>query len=191
MRQPSLFSVQARAASPDDLAGLLCAPGQVHSFGRGTAARVAAVVAEQWRAAEIARVCTALALPAAQGRTGDRYWVRTAFVASLLPLAIEWTRGAIKAVPPGWQLDGASLRLWVLAAGAPDGRGYLLGLDPHAPGTHGRLGAALAVAGLAATLLGPRAGGPALRVSGRRRLARLAELVGEPPPATSTELWPT
>jgi hypothetical protein len=190
VRQPSLFSAQASAANPGDLAGLLCAPGQVHSFGRGTAARVSAVVAQQWRAVEIVRACTERALPAERGRTGDRYWVRTAFVASLLPLATEWTRGTIKAVPPGWQLDGAALQLWALAAGAPDGRGYLLGLDPHAPGTHDPLAAALSAVGLAATLLGPRSGGPALRVSGRRRIARLAELVGEAPQATPTGLWP-
>lgn len=191
MRQPSLFSAQARAAGPADLAGLLCAQGQVHGFGRGAAARVSAVVADQWRAVEIVRACTERALPAERGRTENRYWVRTAFVAGLLPLAGGWTRGAVKAVPDGWQLDGAALRLWALAAGVPDGRGYLLGLDPHAPGTHERLAAALATAGLAATLLGPRAGGPALRVTGRRRLARLAELVGETPPATPTGLWPS
>jgi hypothetical protein len=191
VQQPSLFSAQASTASLDDLSGLLCAPGQVHGFGRGTAARVSAVVAEQWRATEIVRVCTERALPAEQGRTGDRHWVRTAFAASLLPLATRWTCGAVKAVPPGWQLDGASLRLWVLAAGTSEGRSYLLGVDPHAPNTHGPLTAALAVVGLAATLLGPRTGGPALRVSGRRRIARLAELVGEAPPDTPTELWPS
>lgn len=148
------------------------------------------MVAEWWRAGEIVRTCTERALPAERGHLEDRYWVRTAFMADLLPLATDWTRGAVKAVPPGWQLEGAALRLWALAAGAPDGRGYLLGVDPHAPGTHGPLAAALAVAGLAATLLGPRAGGPALRISGRRRIARLAELIGDPPPATPTGLWP-
>jgi hypothetical protein len=190
VRQPSLFSAQARAANPGDLAGLLCAPGQVHGFGRGTAARVSAVVAQQWRAVEIVRACTEHALPAEWGQTGDRYWVHTAFVASLLPLATEWTCGAVKAVPSGWQLDGAALRLWALAAGTPDGSSYLLGVDPHAPGTHGPLAAALSAVGLAASLLGPRAGGPALRISGRRRVARLAELVGEAPHATPTGLWP-
>ncbi|MGH3963220.1 MAG: hypothetical protein ACRDRY_08220 [Pseudonocardiaceae bacterium] len=190
VRQPSLFSAQASAAGPDDLAGLLCAPGQVHGFGRGTAARVSAVVAAQWRAVEIVRACTERGLPAERGQTEDRHWVRTAFVAGLLPLATEWTRGAVKAVPPGWQLDGAALRLWALAAGAPDDHGYLLGLDPHAPSTHGPLAAALAAAGLAATLLGPRAGGPALRISGRRRLTRLAELIGNSPPTAPTALWP-
>jgi hypothetical protein len=152
---------------------------------------VSAVVAERWRAIEIVRACTERALPAQWGHTGDRHWVRTAFVAGLLPLATAWTRGAVKAVPPGWQLDGAALRLWTLAAGAPDDRSYLLGLDPHAPGTHSPLAAALAASGLTATLLGPRAGGPALRISRRRRIARLAELVGEAPRTTPTGLWPS
>jgi len=187
----SLFSDQARAARPGDLAGLLCAQGQVHGFGRDTAARVTIVVGEQWRAREIVRACAERGLPAEQGRTQeDHHSVRTPFVAGLLPLATAWTRGAVKAVPEGWQLDGAALRLWVLAAGTPDGRGYLLGLDPHAPGTHPPLAAALVAIGLTTSRAGARAGGPALRVVGRRRLTRLAELVGEPPHTTPTGLWP-
>ncbi|MFN2497008.1 MAG: hypothetical protein ABR608_14050 [Pseudonocardiaceae bacterium] len=192
MRQPSLFSAQARAVGPDDLAGLLCAQGQVHGFGRGAAARVSILVADRWRAVEIARACTERALPTEHGRTEEEHYrVRTAFLAGLSSLAVAWTKGAVKAVPVGWQLDGAALRFWTLAAGAPDGRGYLLGLDPHAPGMHTPLAAALAAAGLAATPLGLRAGAPALRVSGRRRTARLAELVGEAPPNAPTGLWPT
>lgn len=188
----SLFSDQAKEASPNDLAGLLCAQGQVHSFGRGTAARVSIVVAERWRAVEIAVACQERGLPVERGRTEEgHYWVRTAFLAGLLPLATAWTRGAVKAVPSGWQLDGAALRLWVVAAGTPDGRGYLLGLDPHGLGTHAPLAEALAAVGLAATPLGARVGQPALRVSARRRLARLAELVGEAPSATPTGLWPS
>ncbi|MGH3940989.1 MAG: hypothetical protein ACRDTG_20590 [Pseudonocardiaceae bacterium] len=192
MRQLSLFSDQSKEASPNDLAGLLCAQGQVHSFGRGTAARVSIVVAEQWRAVGIAAACRNRGLAAQCGRTDeDHCWVRTAFLAGLLPLATAWTCGAVKAVPSGWQLDGAALRLWVMAAGTPDGRGYLLGLDPHAPGTHAPLATALAVVGLSATLAGGRGSQPGLRVTARRRLARLAELVGEAPSATPTGLWPS
>lgn len=197
VRQPSLFSAQTGIVSSADLAGLLCAQGQVHGFGRGTAARVSIVVADQWRAVEIVRACAERGLLTERGRTDaapgeDHHRVRTAFLAGLLPLAAGWTRGAVKAVPDGWQLDGATLRLWTLAAGVPDGRGYLLGMDPHAPGTHLPLAAALAAAGLAATPVSSRAGGPpTLRVSGRRRLARLAELVGEAPRNTPNGLWPT
>lgn len=177
--------------SVPDLAGLLCAKGQIQGFGRGTAARVSIVVAEQWRAIEIGRACAERELPAEWGSTGeDHFWVRTAFVAGLLPLAGAWTRGAVKAVPEGWQLGGAALRLWILAAGAPERRGYVLGLDPQAPDTHPQLAAALAVAGLAAIPLPPRAGGPALRVSGRRRMSRLAEMVGEAPRSAPNGHWP-
>lgn len=191
MRQLSLFSDQARAASPQDLAGLLCAQGQVHGFGRGTAARVTAVVAEQWRAREIVRACAERGLSAEHGRTPEeQHSVRTAFVTDLIPLAAAWTRGAVKVVPGGWQLDGATLRLWFLAAGVADGRGYLLGLDPHAPHMHAVLAGALAEIGLPAGTVGVRAGRPALRVIGRRRVGRLAELVGEAPRTGPTGLWP-
>ncbi|MGH3752101.1 MAG: hypothetical protein ACRDRP_05295 [Pseudonocardiaceae bacterium] len=46
------------------------------------------------------------------------------------------------------------------------------------------------LAGLAPTLLGPRVGGPALRIASRRRITRLAELIGDPPPATPPGRWP-
>ena len=186
----SLFSDQARAASPGDLAGLLCAQGRVQGGGGRTAARVSIVLGEQWRTGEIGRACAERGLPVARGVTQvGHHSIRTAFVAGLLPLATAWTRGAVKSVPQSWQLDGAALRLWVLAAGAPDGRSYLLGLDPHAPGTHAPLVSALAEVGVTAARVS-QARGPALRVSGRRRLTRLAELVGEAPPTTPSGLWP-
>lgn len=191
VRQPSLFSEQARAPLTADLAGVLCAQGQVHGFGRGVAARLSAVVDAPWRAAELARACALRNLVAERGSTEEGHpVVRTAFVAELVPLAAAWTRGAVKSLPAGLQLDGAMLRTWALAAGARDGRGYVLRLDPHAAGTHAPLAAALAAAGLAPALLGPRGGGPALRVSGRRRVARLAELVGEPPADAPADGWP-
>jgi hypothetical protein len=189
VRQASLFSAQASAASLDDLAGLLCAQGQVQGFGRGTAARVSIVVPEQWRALEIMRACAERGLPAEWGSTGENhYGVRTALVVGLVPLSTAWTRGAVKAVPAGWQLSGAALRLWVLAAGMPDDRGYALQLDARAPDTYPPLAAALAGAGLAARLFDARP--PRLRVSGRRRMSRLAELVGEAPPGVPAGQWP-
>lgn len=191
MRQPSLFSEQASTPLPADLAGVLCAQGQVLGFGRGVAARLSVVVDEPWRAAELARACALRDLDAQRATTEEGHPVlRTAFVAELVPLAVAWTRGAIKSVPAGLQLDGATLRMWALAAGQRHGRGYMLGLDPHASGMHEPLASALAGAGLVSTLLGPRGGGPALRVTGRRRVARLAELVGEAPVDAPVECWP-
>lgn len=192
MRQQSLFSVDARPPRVADLAGLLCGPGQAVFFGRGAAARLSVVVAQRWRADGIAAACTERGFGVELAVTDEgRALVRTPFSAELVELAQRWTRGAVKAVPVGIQLDGPVLRLWALAGGNHDGRGYALGLDPHAPGTADPLAAALARAGLAATALGPRSGGPALRVTGRRRLARFAELVGEPPAGATAAGWPT
>ena len=149
------------------------------------------MVPEQWRAIEIVRACAERGLPAEQSSTEeDHYGVRTALMVGLLPLASAWTRGAVKAVPDGWQPSGAVLRLWVLAAGIPDDRGYLLRLDPRAPDTHRPLAAALATAGLAAKVFDSRTAGPRLRVSGRRRMSRLAELVGEAPHGVPAGQWP-
>jgi hypothetical protein len=192
VRQASLFSAEASAASVSDLAGLLCAQGQIHGFGRGTAARVSIVVAEQWRAFEIVRDCAERGLTAEQGSTEEgHYGVRTALVVGLLPLASAWTRGVVKAVPDGWQPSGAALRLWVLAAGSPDDRGFLLRLDPRAPDTHAPLAAALARAGLTVKFLDSRPAGPRLRVSGQRRMSRLAELIGEAPHHAPSGQWPS
>jgi len=44
--------------------------------------------------------------------------------------------------------------------------------------------------GISGALVGPRAGGPAYRVVGQRRLHRLRELVGDPPPGVPDTDWP-
>ncbi|MGI8652083.1 MAG: hypothetical protein ACR2I7_04725, partial [Geodermatophilaceae bacterium] len=51
-------------------------------------------------------------------------------------------------------------------------------------------GTALAAAGLAGVLLGPRAGGPAYRIVGQRRSRRLVELVGPVPAQAPPGAWP-
>jgi hypothetical protein len=117
--------------------------------------------------------------------------VRTAVSELLRPIAAEWTRGAVKTVPPRWLPGPRELRAWTLAAGTPDVDRYLLGLDPHAPDTHSPLASALMRVGIAPTLIGTRGGRPALRISGRRRLSRLVENVGEPPDdPEALSLWP-
>jgi hypothetical protein len=60
-------------------------------------------------------------------------------------------------------------------------------LDPHAPHTHGPLLAAATRAGIPPTR--SRRGG-ALRITGIRRLHRLVELVGPPPPGVAPDEWP-
>ena len=84
-------------------------------------------------------------------------------------------------MPAHWLPGPRELRAWTLAAGYPEADRYLLGLDPHAPDTHSPLASALMRVGIAPTLIGTRGARPALRISGRRRLSRLVENVGEPP----------
>jgi hypothetical protein len=190
--QLSFFSAEAQEARLDDLAGLLCGPAQVVRFGASGTARLSIVLPDPSRAPalrdEAARrgVDTELT----HSDTGSPV-LRTAFRRDLVELAARWCRGAVKAVPEDFTLDGALLRMWVLAAGVADRRsGYLLGLDPHAPDTHQPLADALTRLGLPVMRLGPRGGGPALRIAGTRRLRRLAELVGPPPELASTRHWP-
>jgi hypothetical protein len=286
--QLSFYSAEARPPGVADLAGLLCGPGQAVSFGRGTAARVSALLPDRWRGETLLRVCAergvaAELAPAAEGRS----LLRTPFRADLSGLVSAWTRGLtcvvpaslplrpepepeseptpepdvdpepdespaatdpdpdaargeyddeyddygdfpdyldtepggrpiggaarfaepaeptveavpvvagqpvlVKALPADFELTGAVLRVWALAAGTWADAAYLLGLDPAAPDTHEPLRAALAWLGLPTALVPDRGAGPALRVVGRRRLARLAELVGGPPPGVAERVWP-
>lgn len=117
--------------------------------------------------------------------------VRTAVDARLVGIARDWTRGAVKMVPSQWLPGPRELRAWTLAAGTPEADRYLLGLDPHAPDTHSPLASAMMRVGIAPTLIGTRGSHPALRISGRRRLSRLVENVGEPPGNVEAfEQWP-
>ncbi|HEV7906568.1 MAG TPA: hypothetical protein VGP03_00370 [Pseudonocardiaceae bacterium] len=191
MGQLSFYSAEARQPGVADLAGLLCGPGQAVSFARGTAARLSVVLHEQWRAKALSLACAERGVEAQVLATEEGHpLVRTAFRTDLSGLAARWLRGAVKGVPREFDLDGSVLRLWALSAGKWVESGYVLGLDPHAPDTHEPLHAALAASGLPSTLLGVRGGGPALRVTGRRRLARLAELVGSPPRGVAEDTWP-
>ncbi|MEJ2866056.1 hypothetical protein [Actinomycetospora flava] len=144
-----------------------------------------------WRVRALCCALRARGVPAEVGRTDDgRPEVRTAFRADLVDLARAWTcGGGMKHVPEGFELDGPRLRLWVLAAGAVDGRAYTLGLDPDAPGSSDRLVTASRHAGLGATLAGA-ARTPVLRIVGRRRHGRLGELLGRPPRDLAEGVWP-
>ena len=192
--QLSFFAADSEPASLADLEGLLAGPAQV--VRAGDTARLSVVLhvpaAEPgWRAATLLDVfrerdlggeCTAT--------VDDLAAVRTDFRPELLPLTATWARGAMKAPPPGFTLDGPRLRLWAIAAGRRDDYGYLFTLGESDEAGWAATGAALAAAGVPATLVGPRAGGPAYRVTGQRRLRRLAELVGDPPPDATEGDWP-
>ena len=188
-RQLSLFGVEARPPSPLDLEGLLVGAGQVTRMG-GTA-RVSIVVDAPWRAEVLRAECTLRALVSTvePATIEGNIAFRTAYSTALAPLGVRWMRGAVKHVPDRFFLDGRRLRLWFAAAGSPDGaQAFTLRLGTTSDDE--AIGAALAGAGLPAVLLGPRAGGPAYRIVGRRRMSRLAELIGEPPVQAPPGDWP-
>ena len=219
MTQLSLFSADLAEPRPEDLGGLLAAHGQAARGASGTRlsilladewrglallaeCRVRDIPAELEPAPSEADRAGALGAdggsvggPAdelASVRSG-RVLLRTARLAELTTVADDWARGAVKSVPPGLTLGAGLLRCWVLAAGRPvaaPGVGFLLGLDPHAPQTHERLAAACSRAGTAGAIVGVAAGGPAVRVTGRRRLLRLAEILGSPPRGAPAGAFP-
>lgn len=121
-------------------------------------------------------------------RTG--FVVRSDRSTDLDAVADAWTRGSVKVVPALPVPAGGFLRCWALAAGRPDEAGYLLGTDARAAQTYSRLAAALSGIGLTGALLGLRGGSPGVRIVGRRRLDRLAELLGEPPAGAPDGAFP-
>ncbi|MGX7825735.1 hypothetical protein ACTG9Q_11645 [Actinokineospora sp. 24-640] len=187
VEQLSFYSAQASTPRVGDLAGLLCGPGRVRQFARGTA-RLTIPVDAPWRANALV---TAFAERGVQVRPQVCEYLgttqlRTAFRADLVPLAVAW--GAAKDVPAGFTPYGAVLRMWVMAAGGWVEGGYRLAIDPAAPHTQGPLLAALARCGLPATA--HDGDGPGVRITGRRRLARLLELVGPPAGPSRPDHWP-
>lgn len=199
MTQLSLFSADLAEPRPADLGGLLAAHGQVARSGAGV--RLSILLDEEWRADALLRECRvrdvsaeiADAARAGEYRTGRSPVVllRTERLPELAELAAAWSRGAVKAVPPTLTIGAGLLRVWTLAAGRPGDTGFLLGLDPHAPETFEPLAAACSRAGVAGSIVGVRADRPALRVVGRRRLLRLAELLGSPPPEAPARAFPS
>ena len=150
--------------------------------GSQMGARLSVVVEHVWRAEALAEMIVDAGLQPEIARTDENTpLVRTAVDPRLVAIAGDWTRGAVKTVPPQWLPGPRELRAWTLAAGTPEADRYLLGLDPHAPDTHSPLASAMMRVGIAPTLIGTRGSHPALRISGRRRLSRLVENVGEPP----------
>ena len=190
MSQLSFFSADSVPPAVTDLTGVLAATGQIVVLADG--ARLSVVVEEPWRAVALAEMIASAGLQPEITRTDEGSpLVRTSVDPRLMAIAEQWTRGAVKTVPPQWLPGPRELRAWTLAAGAPEADRYLLGLDPHAPDTHSPLASALMRVGIAPTLIGTRGARPALRISGRRRLSRLVESVGEPPdPAEALAYWP-
>lgn len=188
--QLSFFSAESVPPAVTDLSGVLAATGQIVVVG--DQARLSVVVEHLWRAEALAEMIEEAGLVAEITETDENTpLVRTALDGRLRAMAAMWTRGAVKTVPPLWLPGPRELRAWTLAAGSPEADRYLLGLDPHAPDTHSPLASALMRVGIAPTLIGTRGARPALRVSGRRRLSRLVENVGEPPDSVEAKAsWP-
>ncbi|WNG87099.1 hypothetical protein C6A87_025495 [Mycobacterium sp. ITM-2016-00317] len=184
MSQLSFFSAESVPPVVADLTGILAATGQAVVVGAAgqQAARLSVVVDALWRAEGLAEMIADVGLDAEIARTEeDSPLVRTAVDPRLLDIAADWSTGAVKTVPAQWLPGPRQLRAWTLAAGRQEDDRYLLGLDPHAPDTHSALASAMMRVGIAPTLIGTRGSCPALRISGRRRLSRLVENVGEPP----------
>lgn len=187
--QLSFFSAGARPAGVDDLEGVLCGPGQV--VRRGDAARVSVIVREEWRVAALQDALAGLGL---DGGTTEAHEeggtaVRTPFDERLVPLATRWSGGGNKRAPLDLVLDGHRLRWWAIAAGHHDLQGYVLRLGQQDEDVWPAVGAALVRAGLPAAQIGPRADGPAYRITGVRRLDRLRELLGDRPEGVPEDAW--
>ena len=213
MSQLSLFSADLTPPRVEDLGGLLAAHGQISHSARGS--RLSILLGDEWRAKALLRELRVRdvpgeQLPVADARSAglldelsptdaaaplDRgaltgVLLRTARTPALDFLAADWVRGAVKASPPSLVAGAGLLRCWTIAAGRHDEMGFVLGLDRHAPDTYEPLGSACARAGIAATLIGIRSGGPGLRIVGHRRSTRLVELLGTAPPEAPAEAFP-
>ncbi|SIR24343.1 hypothetical protein [Micromonospora avicenniae] len=188
-RQLVFFGAETVEPTVADLAGLLAGPGEVVRMG-GTA-RLSMVVDAPWRVHVLVAELAQRGIAASWEPTEDeRHAVRTSYTRMLKPLAVAWLRGATKRPPAGFHLNGRRLRLWLAAAGEVDLPGCRLSLGAADQECWDAVGRALAAVGLAGELLDPAAGGPAYLITGRTRLRRLAELVGERPPTAPPPTWP-
>jgi hypothetical protein len=191
VKQLSLFGVEAAPPSPADLAGLLAGPGQIVRMG-GTA-RVSVVVTDRWRALALITEMRMRGLAAtAVSTVEENFGVRTPYSTALAPLAAAWLHGAVTRPPAGFALDGRRVRLWLIAAGHREASDVTLRLGRVEEQVPRIMQRALASLGLPSDMVGSvaRASGAGLRISGRRRLNRLAEVVGDAPVHAPEGEWP-
>ena len=188
MSQLSLFSADLTPPVGGDLGGLLAANGPLEVAADGV--RLVIRLADAWRARALVRECRVRDVEAHLEDDDQVTVLRTDPAPVLALLSTHWLDGSVKVAPPDVELSAGLLRCWAIAAGRPAPVGYLLGLDPLAPEIHESLAGCCAAIGLAGSLIGPRAGGPAMRIVGLRRCTRLADMVGTPPPEAPTGLFP-
>lgn len=197
MDQLSLLSADFNPPQRADIGGLLAAHGQTARSAAGT--RISIYVYDEWRADALVTELAARDIAASimtfgdtdQSRDYGRYLLRTDWQAQLGAVAEEWTRGAIKKPPADLVISAGMLRIWAIAAGHTSRLGYTLGLDRHAPDSFAPLAAACAQAGIEAAIIGAAGPRPVLRIAGRRRQSRLAELLGTPPATAPATAFPT
>ena len=194
MTQLSFFAADEHVPDPTDLEGALAARGQ--SSLAGDLAQVSVVLDSAWRADALMTLLGEGSLDPVRSGTGPdgRCTVSTARCAELAPVVRRWRRGAVTAVPEGWIPTAGALRVWVLTAGTITDSGAVdLGIDAgvehHAP-RRAALGEALARAGIRSTYVGPRGGGPLLRLGTARARSRLAEAIGAAPVGVPPAAWP-
>jgi hypothetical protein len=159
----------------------------------GGTARVSVVVEDRWRAAALVAEIRVRGLePTCVSTVDEHIGVRTPYSAVLAPIAAAWLRGAIKLPPPGFAIEGRRLRLWMTAAGYRDPLGVTLRMGRCDDSVAVAMQRALGVIGLPSEIVrsaGPGGLGPALRVTGRRRLARFAEVVGDRLAGVPEDAW--
>jgi hypothetical protein len=188
MTQFSLFGAAVAEPTLDDLDGVLLGGG--HWARTVAGARLSVVVADRWRAAALADAFAVrgVAGPDAVIVAEAGFAARTAFHADLVASAARWTHGANEGPPVGFALTPGGLRLWAIAAGRPDDVGYLLGTAEPDDALHLAGGAQLSRLGVAAVSISGRAE-VGWRVTSLKRIRRLVELLGEPPPGAE-QTWP-
>jgi hypothetical protein len=188
MTQFSLFGAAVAEPTLDDLDGVLLGGG--HWARSAAGARLSVVLADRWRADALAAAFSTRNVggPDAVVEAAGGFAARTPFHAGLLASAARWTHGANEGPPAGFVLTPGGLRLWVIAAGHPDDVGFLLGTADPDDALHLAGGAQLSRMGLAAVSISSR-GRPGWRVTSIKRIRRLVELLGEPPPGAE-DSWP-
>lgn len=187
--QYSLFGAEAADPAIEDLDGLLLAGGDWVRTGAGATARLSVLVGHSWRAEALQAelLDRGLASDTAEA-PGGLIAVRTEFSDRLSSHAGRWTRGASLRPPADLALTASGLRLWAIAAGRCDEAGFLLAMAEPDGVLHRTAGGQLARLGVTAVDVGSRAG-PGWRITSAKRLRRLAELIGAPPPGSGAD-WP-
>lgn len=194
MTQLSFFAADEHVPDPSDLEGALAARGQ--STLTGGFARVSVALDSPWRADALEALLVQAGLQPQRSAPGPdgRCTVVTGKSEALVPVVRRWRRGAVSAVPEGWTPTAGALRVWFLTAGDLTADGAVeLGIDAvlehHAP-RRDALRAALERVGIRATYVGPKGGGPLLRLGTARARKWLAEHLGQAPTGVPPELWP-